>query len=53
MPLFIMLNNFKTTKNADENVKNWLTKVDVTKDLFGILVFVNVNVTYYVTQNNI
>ena len=26
------------------NVKNWLIKVNVTKDLFGILVILNLNV---------
>ena len=30
--------------NVDANVKNWLAKVDAINDLFGILVFVIVNV---------
>ena len=29
--------------NAGVNVKNWLIKVYVIRDIFGILVFVNVN----------
>ena len=45
MQVFVMINNFGIMLNADVNAKNWLTKVDVTMDLFGILVYVNVNVT--------
>ena len=39
--------------NADVNVKNWLTKEYVTKDLFGIQVIVNVNMINHVTLENI
>ena len=39
--------------NADINVKNWLTKEYVIKDLFGILVIVNVNVINHVMSENI
>ena len=38
--------------NADVNV-NRLTKVDVIKDLFGILVYVDVDVINHVTKDNI
>ena len=34
--------------NADVSAKNSLTKVDVIMDLFGILVYVNVNVINHV-----
>ena len=34
--------------NADGNAKNWLTKVDMMMDLFGILVYVNVKVINHV-----
>ena len=34
--------------NAEVNVKNQLTKEDVMKDLFGILVYANVNVINHV-----
>ena len=39
-----MINNVGIMINADVNAKNWSTKVDVMMDLFGILVYVNVNV---------
>ena len=38
---------------ADVNVKNWLTKDYVTKDLFGILVIVNVYVINHVMLGNV
>ena len=38
--------------NADVNAKNWLTKVDVTMYLFGILVYANANVTNRVILEN-
>ena len=43
MQVFIMINNVGIMINADVNVKNWLTKVYVIKDLFGILATVNVS----------
>ena len=39
--------------NADVNVKNWLTKEGVIKDLFGILVIGNVNVINYINVRDI
>ena len=36
-------------ENVDVDVKNWLTKEDALKNLFGILVYVNVNVIDHVT----
>ena len=36
-------------ENVDVDVKNWLTKEDAIKNLFGILVYVNVNVIDHVT----
>ena len=38
--------------NADVNAKNWLTKVYVTMDLFGILEYANANVTNRVILEN-
>ena len=38
-------------KNVDVNLKNLLPKVYAIKDLFGILVIVNVNVINHVTQD--
>ena len=40
----IIISNFEMKINAGVNVKNWLIKVVVIKDLFGILVILNVNV---------
>ena len=36
--------------NAGVNGKNWLTKVDVMMDLFGILVYVNV-INHVILEN--
>ena len=38
MQVFEIINNVGIMKNADVNVKTYLTNVDVIKDLFGILV---------------
>ena len=38
MQVFVITNNVGIKINADVNVKNWLTKVDVIKDSFGFLV---------------
>ena len=46
--VFEIINNVGIMINADVNLKNWLTKDDVMKDLFGILVIVNVNVKNHV-----
>ena len=43
MQVFVIINNVGIMRNADVNVKNWLTKVYVIKDLFGILATVNVS----------
>ena len=42
MQVFVIINNVGTEINVDVNVKNSLTKVNAIKDLFGILVIVNV-----------
>ena len=39
--------------NVDSNVKNWLTKEYVIKDLFGIVAIVNMNVINYMMLENI
>ena len=44
MQVFVIVNNVGIKINADVNVKNWLTKEYVIKDLLRILVIVNVNV---------
>ena len=38
MQVFVTVNNVRIKINAGVNVKNWLTKEYVTKDLFEILV---------------
>ena len=44
MQVFVIINKGGMEINTDVNAKNWLTKVYAIKDLFGILVVVNVNV---------
>ena len=44
MQVFVTINNTGMKINAGVNVKNWLMKVYVTKDFFGILETVSVNV---------
>ena len=53
MQVFITINNAGMKTNAGVNVKNWLIKVYGIKDLFGILVIVNVNVINLVILENI
>ena len=53
MQAFVIINNAGMKINADVNVKNWLIKVVVIKDLFGIHVTVNVNVINHVVLGNI
>ena len=53
MQLFVMIDNAGTKINVDLNVKNELTEVDGIKDLFGVLVIVNVNVINPVMSVNI
>ena len=43
MQVFVTTNNVGIKINLVVNVKNWLTKVHVIKDLFGLLVIVNVS----------
>ena len=47
--VFVMIKNAELMKNADVNVKNWLTNADVIKNILEILVLVNVNVINHVT----
>ena len=51
--VFVIINNVGTMINAKVNAKNSLIMKDVIKDLFGILVIVNVNVISYVMLKNI
>ena len=48
-----MINNVGIKINADVSVRNYLTKEDMVKNLFGILVFMNENVINHVKQDNI
>ena len=43
-----MTNNVAIKVNADANVKYWLIKKCVIRDIFGILVIVNANAINYV-----
>ena len=49
MQVLVIINNITTKINVGVNVKNWLTKEYVIKDLFVILVIVNVNMINYFT----
>ena len=49
MQVFIITSNVWIIINSDVNVKNWLTKEDVTKNSIGILVNMNVTVIKHVT----
>ena len=42
--MFVTINNVGMKINSDVNAKNYLIKVQVTRDLFGILVIVSANV---------
>ena len=53
MQVFLIINDVGIMINAGVNAKNWLMKGYVTKDLFGILVIVSVNVTNHVILVNI
>ena len=44
-----MTNNVGITKNVDVNAENWLAKVYVINDLFGVQVIVNVDMISHVT----
>ena len=52
MQVFVTVNNVGIKINADVIVKNWLTKKYVIRNLFGILVIVNVNVINNVMLEN-
>ena len=47
------MQNVGNTINVDVNANNLLTKVNVMMDLFGILVYVNVNVINHAMLENI
>ena len=51
--MFPIINNVGIMINADVNAKNQSTKASVMMDLFGILVYVNVNVINHVILENI
>ena len=53
MQVFVMINNVGIMINADVNANDRLAEEDVTNDLFGILVNVNVNVINHVILDNI
>ena len=53
MELFVIVNNDGMKINVGVNVKKQLIKVYAIKDLFGILVIVNVNVIRIVILLNI
>ena len=53
MQVFVTINKDGMKTNADVNVKNYLAMGCVIKDLFGILVFVSVNVINHVMLENI
>ena len=44
MQVFVIINNVLIKISVEVNVKNWLTKVNVIKNLLRILVIVNVSV---------
>ena len=48
MQVFVMINNVGIKINVDVSVRNYLTKEDMVKNLFGILVFMNENVINHV-----
>ena len=48
MQRFVIINIAGIMINADANTNNWIKKVYVTKDLFGILVIVPVNMINHV-----
>ena len=48
-----MINKFGIMMDVDVNANNWLTKVNVMMDLFGILIYRNVNVLNNLILENI
>ena len=53
MQMFVTIDKSAIMINAGLNVKNWLTKEYVIKDLFGILIIAYVNVINHVILENI
>ena len=53
MQAVVKISNTGMIINAGVNVKNWLIKAYVIKDLFGILAIVNVNVINHMMLLNI
>ena len=53
MQVFVTIKKDGMMTNADVNVKNYLIKECVIKDLFEILVIVSVNVINHVIMENI
>ena len=43
MQVFVIINSVRKVVNADVNAENWLTQLDLIMNLFGILVYVNLN----------
>ena len=52
MQVFVTIINVGMMISASVNAKNWLTKVYLMMNLFGILVIVNVNVVNHVILEN-
>ena len=52
MQLFAIIINVGIKTNADVNAKNWLIKVHVIKDIFGIQVIVSCDVGQYLDYKN-
>ena len=53
MDVFVIINKDGIKINANVNVKNWLIKEYVIKDLFRIAVVVKVNVINHMMLDNI
>ena len=53
MQVLVIINNVGTKINVDANVKNGLAKEDAIKNLYGILVIVNMSVTKHVMLEDI
>ena len=53
MQVFVIINKVAMMINADGDIKNQLIKEIVMKDLFGILVIVNMNVKNYLILDSI
>ena len=52
MQVFVTIINVGMMISASVNAKNWLTKVYLMMNLFGILVIVNVNMVNHVILEN-